>query len=295
MVSNPFAALMEPEPVVTHDEESGVTTISNPAFDVPRGSVFVYDLETVPDESRFPRPVQPEKVVKPDAAVDLQKLVEGTIPNISAKIPILSDGQLEELSRLETAGKNRSGVLKAISEQLADGGSDYGAEFAAWKSLAVNPLCCRVVALGIQSRDHKLTLTAKDEQEERHLIATLWKYVNNFNKRCGYNINVYDDMVLVARSIVLGIDAPQKLDRRKFGNSQAIDLMTVLFPSSTAQKLKDVCRYIGIVPPAGYDMDGSKVLDLVDAGEWDKVAEYVASDAIVEWQLFQTLSDYLVL
>lgn len=290
MVINPFAMLDE-----TEQKEESLPAASPDALpDVPRGAAFVYDLETVPDESRFPRPIEPEKVEKPDANVDLQSLVSGTIPQITAKIPILSDQQLSALASLEESGKNRAGVMKSIAEQLQSGGSDYPAQLAEWKRLAINPLCCKVVAFGVRSKDWSLTLTAKNEDEERRLIATLWNCVDHFAMRVGYNINSYDDMVLVARSMLLKIDPSKRLDRRKFNNKQSIDLMTTLFPSGTAQKLKDVCRYLGIVPPAGYEMDGSQVLDLVDAGEWEKVAEYVASDATVEWQLYQMLGDYLV-
>lgn len=289
MVMNPFAMLDDPPEKAAAQEEP-----KDRLPDVPRGAAFVYDLETVPDESRFQRPVEPEKVEKPDADIDLQSLVAGTIPQITAKISILSDWQLRSLADLEGMGKNRAGVIKAIDEQLQSGGSDYPAQLAEWKRLAINPFCCKVVALGVRSKDWSLTLTAKNEEEERRLIATLWKCVDHFAMRVGYNINSYDDMVLAARSMLLKIDPSKRLDRRKFNNKQSIDLMTTLFPSGTAQKLKDVCRYLGIVPPAGYEMDGSQVLDLVDAGEWDKVAEYVASDAMVEWQLFQMLGDYLV-
>ena len=282
MAMNPFAMVDEVEPAVEEKQQ------------IPRGAVFVYDLETVPDESRFPRPVEPEKVVKPDAAVDLEALAQGTIPQITAKVPILSDNQLQALLGIEQAGKNRAGVVKAVNEQLQSGGSDYPAQLDEWKRLAVNPMTCRVVALGVHASGWKLNMVARNEDEERHLIETLWKCVSNFGTRAGYNINSYDDLVLVSRSIVLGIDATKRLDRRKFGNKQSIDLMTALFPSGSAQKLKDVCRYFGIVPPAGYEMDGSQVLDLVDAGDWGKVADYVASDAEVEWELLKKLEDYLV-
>ncbi len=70
--------------------------------------------------------------------------------------------------------------------------------------------------------------------------------------------------------------------------------MTTLFPASPAQKLKEVCRKLGIVPPVGYEMSGDKVFDLVEAGQWDDVAAYVSSDADIEFELYSRWSDYTV-
>ena len=55
------------------------------------GSVFVFDLETVPDESRFPRPEMVEKVRRPDRDdISIVKLAGLTVPSIKAIIPTLS-------------------------------------------------------------------------------------------------------------------------------------------------------------------------------------------------------------
>jgi hypothetical protein len=51
---------------------------------------------------------------------------------------------------------------------------------------------------------------------------------------------------------------------------------------------------LGIVPPAGYEMSGDKVFDLVEAGDWNGIAEYVASDAVIEFELYRRLSDYVL-
>lgn len=263
-------------------------------IDVPRGNLFVFDLETVPDESRYPRPVRPEKVVKPDAAVDLQKLSEGTVAAIKGKVGILSDGQLQALRSIETSGKNRSGVLELIADQLANDDSAFEAEYQAWRNLSFDVFCCRIVALGIEAKGHSVTMIAKTVEEERHLIEVLWEHIAKFAIRCGYNITAFDDAVLMFRSMFLDIPASKLLERKKFTTKQSLDLMTSLFPASQAQKLKEVCRKMGIVPLAGYEMSGDKVLDLVDAGDWDGIANYVHSDAVIEFELYSRLSRYQV-
>ncbi len=287
-MDDPFAVLDAPK--------SEPAAVVQPTSDVPSGGVFVFDLETIPDESRFPRPVKVEKVKRPDAAVDMDKLVAGTVPFIKSKIPLLSEAQLLKLAEMEDAtAKPRAGVRDAISQQLAiDNADDHEAAMTEWKKLSFNPFGCRIVALGIKSHKHRVTMLAKDFDEERELLRVLWLHIQRFNTRCGYNITGFDDAVLIMRSMLLNVDATQPISRKKFGDRGSIDLMTALFPASPAQKLKEVCRMLGIVPPVGYEMSGDKVFDLVEAGQWDDVAAYVSSDADIEFELYSRLSDYMV-
>lgn len=263
---------------------------------VPTGGVFVYDLETVPDESRFPRPVKVEKPVKPDApGIDLVKLQTQTVPAIEEKILQLSIAQLLMLSELENkASKPRKGVNDAIAQQVVlESADDHENQMNEWLKLSFNPFGCRIVALGIKSQKHRITMLAKNEDEERELLRILWLHIQRFRVRCGYNITAFDDAVLIIRSMLLKVDPTQTISRKKFGDRASIDLMTALFPTSSAQKLKEFCKMLGIVPPAGYEMSGDQVFGLVEAGKWDDVAEYVSSDADIEFELYQRLSEYM--
>ena len=186
-------------------------------------------------------------------------------------------------------------MLDAIEEQKRiDDADDFEASMAEWKKLSFNPFGCRIVALGIRSAKHHVTMLAKNDDEERELLRVLWKHIARFKTRCGYNITGFDDAVLVMRSMLLGVESSQLISRKKFGDRASIDLMTVLFPSGQAQKLKEVCRMLGIVPPVGYEMSGDKVFDLTEAGDWNGIAAYVESDAVIEFELYQRLSDYVL-
>ena len=280
------------------DNNQDVASNSSETIEIPGGSLFVFDLETVPDESRFPKPVPQEKVVRPDLeGVPMSKLVGGTVPQVVRELSRLSEDQLHLLAEIENNTKKpRSGVLDKIAEELKvfDVNTAYENAVAEWRKLSFNVFACKIVALGIKSQKHEVTMVAKNEDEERAIINTLWNHVSRFRVRCGYNITGFDDAVLIYRSMILGIDATQKLDRRKFGNRQSVDLMTLMFPSGPSQKLKEVCRMLGIVPPAGYEMSGDKVLDLVEAGDWNGIAKYVHSDAVIEFELYRRLADYLI-
>lgn len=297
---DPFAVLdAEKIEEQTADFAEALTEIIEPSekqsTEAPGGGVFVFDLETVPDESRFPRPVRVEKVKRPNAAVELAKLVTQTVPAIKSKIPILSEEQLNQLTELENGlAKPRSGVLDAISQQLAiDNADDHEAAMMEWRKLSFNPFGCRIVALGIRSNKHHVTMLAKNDEEERELLRVLWQHISRFKTRCGYNITNFDDAVFVMRSMLLGVDASERISRKKYGDRASIDLMTCLFPAGPAQKLKEVCKMIGIVPPVGYEMSGDKVFDLVEAGDWAGIAAYVESDAVIEFELYRRLSEYL--
>ena len=303
LVDDPFAALEEVSEVdgVDNAVEDVVTELlkeSEPAAtgDIPSGGVFVFDLETIPDESRFPRPVRVEKVKRPSIACELSKIVTQTVPQVKSWIPKLSEEQLNQLADLENGLKKpRTGVLDAIEEQKRiDDADDFEAAMAEWKKLSFNPFGCRIVALGIRSTKHHVTMVAKSDDEERELLRVLWKHIARFKTRCGYNITGFDDAVLVMRSMLLGVESSQLISRKKFGDRASIDLMTVLFPSGQAQKLKEVCRMLGIVPPVGYEMSGDKVFDLTEAGDWNGIAAYVESDAVIEFELYQRLSDYVL-
>jgi hypothetical protein len=283
------------EIIESEDKPSLDMSLQAKTDSIPAGGVFVFDLETVPDESRFPRPVRVEKVKRPNFPVELEKLVTQTVPAITAKIPVLSEEQLPKLQELEEGMKKpRSGVLDAIAKQIAlDNVDDYETAMAEWKKLSFNPFGCRIVALGIRSAKHHLTMLAKNDDEERDLLRVLWSHISKFKTRCGYNITNFDDAVLVMRSMLLGVDASERISRKKFGDRASIDLMTCLFPAGPAQKLKEVCKMIGIVPPAGYEMSGDKVFDLAEAGDWSGIAAYVESDAVIEFELYHRLSEYV--
>jgi hypothetical protein len=111
----------------------------------------------------------------------------------------------------------------------------------------------------------------------------------------GYNITAFDDRVIVARSMLLKpYSSDSVIDLGRY-DKERVDLYNVLFSASRdSYKLKDLCEALGIVPEAGYEMRGDKVLDLVEANDWDGIARYVQSDAKIERQLYEMISEYAV-
>ena len=293
ILEDPFADLQfdvqdypdqEPETVESHAPEKRDRT----------KSVFVFDLETIPDESRFPRPERQEKIERPDHDTNLPNLQTSTVPAIKRVIPQLSATQLDTLLSMErSAKKPRSGVTELIEKQIElDNTDPFEAQMMEWRKLAFSPFCNRIVALGIEAKNHSVTMLAKTLDEERELLRVLWQHINEYRTRCGYNITAFDDAVLIFRSMILGVDGFQ-ISRKRFGDHASIDLMNAIFPAGQPQKLKEVCRMLGIVPLAGYEMSGDQVFDLVEAGDWDGIANYVHSDAVIEFELYNRLANYV--
>ncbi len=285
---NPFAALSSAKSA----PQSVESPAEKPEPPPPANAVMVYDLETVPDESRFPRPeVNPEATTVPNLDIAGFFEVCKTIPQITSYLGHnpLSRQQYDDLLEIEQATeKPRKGVVDVICQARDNAVS----AFETWKKdCSVNPLKCRIVAFGWAIGNSRVqSLLASDDDAEREILEKFWSLVATGRRRAGYNITGFDDAVIGIRSLLLGVSPTVKLTRKKYGNHQALDLMTLLFPNSTAQKLKDVCDCLRIVPPAG-DMDGSRVFELFDAGKLAEIAAYVESDVWIERELMWKLGE----
>ena len=259
------------------------------------GSWFVYDLETVPDESRNPRPEAKLPTDRPASGVALESLLGKAINTIKPILATLSLGELNELSALEQAGKNRATLLSAITEEIALLTGCDTSELDEWRKLSFAPFGCRIVSAGIATRDRVYVVLCKTPADEIRLLNHLWDCIEAYQHRIGYNIKGFDDAVIVARSIVLRLPVREVvMDRNRYAK-ESVDLMAILFPTGTPMKLKTLCQQIGIAPPAGYEMSGDQVLDLVDAGRWEDLSLYSHSDAMIERELYYRLRDYVTL
>lgn len=259
------------------------------------GSWFVYDLETVPDESRNPRPGVQLPTDRPASGVALEALLGKAINTIKPALATLSLGELNELSALEQGGKNRATLLSAITEEIGMLTGCDTSELDEWRKLSFAPFGCRIVSCGIATRDRVYVVLCKTAADEVALLNHLWDLIDVNNYRVGYNIKGFDDAVILARTMILRLPVRDVvMDRNRYAK-ESVDLMQTLFPSGTPMKLKTLCQEIGIFPPAGYEMSGDQVLDLVDAGRWEDLALYSHSDATIERELYYRLRDYVTL
>jgi hypothetical protein len=262
---------------------------------IKRGGWFVYDLETVPDTTRFPKPEVRQPQDREPCGRASEELLKQPVNTIAQWLDKMSVAELQQMLAWETAGKNRTTLTDKIRAELLllTGTDSSGVD--QWRKRSFDPFSCRIVALGIATREYVWRAVAKTPEEERKLLKIFWQHVALGKQRIGYNITAFDDRVIVARSMLLKPETGDTVIDLGRYDKERLDLYTVLFGASRdSYKLKDLCEALNIVPEAGYEMRGDKVLDLVEADDWDGIAHYVQSDAKIERELYEKLADYTV-
>lgn len=256
--------------------------------------ILFFDVETVPDETRFPRPTVPDPVAMGEELDRLLANPKATVDHIKEALNRnLIPDEIEKIERTERAGKNRSGVMTAIAS-ARNGGNP---EFVEWTKYSLHPLRCRIVTLGwAVGKNPVRSIVATNDDDERLLLRAWWMLIADPERQhCGFNTLNFDLGTLCFRSLILGIHPTRSLNRSKWSsNREAIDLYQKLFPFGSPDgggaDCKSICRSLGIEIPAG-EMDGSQVLGLWDAKDFDGIGKYVESDVTIERELFYRTAD----
>ena len=149
--------------------------------------------------------------------------------------------------------------------------------------------------LGLMAEGSPVTVhTPKTEDEERETLRDFWNLAYSANKfglpypgfyLCGYNIRCFDLPIILRRSWQLGVEPTMRIDFRKYGNDDILDLMDIFygngdFPGPKARSLKAVAKMYGIDNPLP-DLDGSMSADMDEA----TLAAYCANDVRMTFEL----------
>jgi len=255
-----------------------------------RGQFFIFDIETFPDESRFPRPTVTSRERREWDLVKLQAQNAETIVK-DLKTGLMQEDQLADLLQLENSSKKpRSTVAKEIMKAIEDLDSDM----KDWQNEgSLDPWKGKIVAFSwsFLGEETVHTLTAQNADEERFILAMFWA-LQSAGTRVGYNIKAFDDQFIVVRSMLLGVEPSCQMETGRY-SKQSKDIMQLLFPDmQRAKKCKDVAAMLGIPVPAG-DIEGSHVFGLVESGDWDTLHKYSNSDVVVEKAMFKIVKKYL--
>lgn len=257
----------------------------------PRGGyLFIYDVETVPDESRFPRPTAAD--VKPAEGFSAEEVQKLTVQKIEPIIATLNLDQLDELEQAEISIDGRKGNREGVISRISKARAAIINPVEEWvKDLSVDPFRCRIVSMAVKtSDDDHFVMVAKDQAQEIEILKTWWEHIAAYRMRCGYNILGFDDLVMIIRSYLLGVDPTKKIDRRKYNNPTAIDLMVSLFPNGQAKGAKHVTESLGFKTTG--DVDGSQVFELYEAGKLHNIAKYCLGDVIDAWQTLKLVQAF---
>lgn len=253
------------------------------------GEFFIFHLDVSPDESRNPRP---ETIKRERQDINLKELVTGNADKIKVTLRsgVLFEDQLEELRELEQSGKVRDTVLKEIDRAL---GSMDGA-FDKWvKEGTTNPWKGRIVsfAWSFVSEDQVHAMLAKNEDEEREILATFWALMT-VGVRAGYTIADDEDRWIISRSLILGVSSSVQLDTGRY-SKQGVSIRSKLFPNEgDALRISELSALLGIpVPPDA--AVGADVFGIVEAQDWEQLTRFSQATVAVEKEVFRLMKRYV--
>lgn len=255
------------------------------------GEFFIFHLDVSPDESRNPRP---ETIKRERQDINLKELVTGNADKIKVTLRsgVLFEDQLDELRELEQNGKVRDTVLKEIDRAL---GSMDGA-FDKWvKEGTTNPWKGRIVsfAWSFVSEDQVHAMLAKNEDEEREILATFWALMS-VGVRAAYTVADHEDRWIISRSLILGVHSVTgvQLDTGRY-SKQSVDIRSKLFPNSMdALGIAEVASLLGIpVPPDA--AVGADVFGIVEAQDWEQLTRFSQATVAVEKEVFRLMKRYV--
>jgi len=271
----------------------------------PPGRQLLYvDIETAPDESRlhlFGLHPLPEMlpVTTADSLMPADQFITQTIDVIKAWFSTHNPPTewVEECTdaerRTQKTGNARKGWIEAVDVWSSKAKSIADAAEARCKLLSVTPEYCRIVALGFALGGNEAqSSVAIDPGEEHHLLRAFWTLAASQGPIVGFNVSAFDLAVLRVRSAILGIRPTINLyENKPWDTGKVIDLMKLRFPSGPAMGLKKLAACYGISVPAG-DCDGSKVAEMVQAGQAEEIGRYVRSDIEITRDLHRIWTGY---
>lgn len=134
-----------------------------------------------------------------------------------------------------------------------------------------------------------------DMRTDKALIQAVWDILADYNLIVTFNGNGFDIPLLYKRSWLLGITPSKRIDLRRYvvpPQSNHADLRAILsnWDQYAPGKLPFYAK-LKFGKDMG-DIDGSKVGELWNAGEFQAVHEHCLSDVRMTWDLFQSMRGY---
>ena len=164
---------------------------------------------------------------------------------------------------------------EAIAAYIAE------AEVERAQRFALDPDCCRIVALGYHDIGQRepLVQLCQTEAEERDALRVFWAtYQTQPTRIVGFNSARFDLPVLIMRSLYLDVPHPEMTIAPAW-KSPHLDLWERLSLGGARKDVKSLRFYakrFGI--PIYDDISGKDVAAMVKAGEWEKVRNHCLFD-----------------
>ncbi|MDD2482937.1 MAG: ribonuclease H-like domain-containing protein [Candidatus Shapirobacteria bacterium] len=139
-------------------------------------------------------------------------------------------------------------------------------------------------------KPEKANFTYKTFTTEKELLEEFWKMTPKYEQFVTYNGDTFDFPYLMIRSGINRVKMPFEI--KKWGSDKFLDLQTRI-RQSHAFKLEMLCKAFGIENPKEKGVHGDDVTRLYNEGEFNKIADYVARDAVATTELYLIWKNYM--
>lgn len=147
------------------------------------------------------------------------------------------------------------------------------------KQCSLSPRLGQVVAISYASDNGYRAVDIAREMTEYEVLTDFWSALRHAESgSASFNGKSFDLPFIIARSAILGVQPRMDVSRllSRYIHVPHFDVMLALGGPNKGDNLSAWCEAFGIPGKLG---DGSQVYDLVQAGDWTKLAAYAQADA----------------
>jgi len=208
------------------------------------------------------------------------------IETLGKKFEELDEGEQDYLlNNLEKSepdkerAKGKTALYSIFGMVCAIGGYDFNSKTGIVLSLSTKEI-----------KPEKENFVYKTFGTEKELLEEFWKLTAKYEQFVTYNGDSFDFPYLMIRSGINRVKMPFEIKR--WGSEKFIDLQNKI-KQSHPFKLEMLCKAFGIENPKAEGVHGGDVSGLYDAGEFNKIADYVARDATATAELYSVWKNYM--
>ena len=231
---------------------------------------FLFDIETIPTRNNL--------------VIDLFK-DEDAETGCKAKAPTSAKPKPETIAKYENEVANWF-TPESIANRISD----------AVGKTSKNPLLAEIIVISAIA-DGVSYRFSTNQSTEFQLLWSFKKFIDEFISHktyyVGYFIKGFDLGVIWNRFIYHGIEPPVNFPSYYRGWRGNVMDLSDLVPCNPGTSLDLICRAYGIKGKSviwkGKTMNGSRVTEAYEAGEFDMLDSYCDDDVAITWELFKKI------
>lgn len=175
--------------------------------------------------------------------------------------------------------KNKTALYSIFGQVCAVGGYDLNNKKGFVLSLSTKEI-----------KPEKDNFEYKIFTTEKELLEEFWKISLSYEQFVTYNGDSFDFPYLMIRSGINRVKIPFEI--KKWGSDRFLDLQNKI-RQNHGFKLEILCKAFGIENPKEKGVHGEDVTGLYNSQEFNKIADYVARDAVATSDLYLIWKNYM--